>query len=99
MKDKHNTQTQDLIPAKRGRGRPSTGKALTPAQKQAAYRARQHHKNITVTINRDDVVTMCQAIAFAEYWALEHGMYIDLESVQRLKAAIEDARRAKGEAL
>lgn len=50
------TETQlDLIPQKRGRGRPSTGKALTPAEKQAAYRARKAQKTVTVTFNRDAV--------------------------------------------
>lgn len=50
------TETQlDLIPQKRGRGRPATGKALTPAQKQAAYRARKAQKTVTVTFNRDAV--------------------------------------------
>ncbi|MCU9948251.1 hypothetical protein [Pseudomonas sp. PDM13] len=31
----------DEMPVKRGRGRPSTGKAMTPAEKQRAYRERQ----------------------------------------------------------
>ncbi|WP_339083267.1 hypothetical protein [Pseudomonas sp. TMP9] len=35
-----------LIQPKRGRGRPSTGAALTPAQKQKAYRERQK-SNVT----------------------------------------------------
>lgn len=45
----------DLIPQKRGRGRPSTGKALTRPQIQAAYRLRKAQKTVTVTFNRDDV--------------------------------------------
>jgi hypothetical protein len=50
------TETQlDLIPQKRGRGRPATGKALTPAEKQARYRARKAQKTVTVTFNRDAV--------------------------------------------
>lgn len=55
MKDKHDTQTQEVISTKRGRGRPVTGKALTPAEKQAAYRARKAQKTVTVTFNRDAV--------------------------------------------
>ncbi|RQM72399.1 hypothetical protein [Aeromonas hydrophila] len=87
------TETQlDLIPKKRGRGRPATGKALTPAEKQARYRARQHSKNVTVTVNRDDVTTLSQAIAFVEYWAAEHGMDVDLDSVKRLRVALDSAR-------
>ncbi|MBL0431955.1 hypothetical protein JD501_01795 [Aeromonas hydrophila] len=54
MKDKHDTQTQELIPAKRGRGRPKTGKALSRPEIQAAYRARKAKKTVTVTFNRDD---------------------------------------------
>lgn len=55
MKDQHDTHTQELIPAKRGRGRPVTGNALSPAEKQAAYRLRKAKKTVTVTFNRDDV--------------------------------------------
>jgi len=55
MKDRHDTQTQDLISERRSRGRPVTGKALTPAEKQAAYRARKAQKTVTVTFSRDDV--------------------------------------------
>jgi hypothetical protein len=43
----------DLIPQSRPRGRPSTGSALTPAQKQARYRARKSQKTVTVTLNRE----------------------------------------------
>lgn len=74
-------------------GRPCLGDVpLTPAEKQRRYRQRQHQKNITVTLNRDDVVTMSQAIAFVEYWAGKHGMDIDLESVKRLRVALDSAR-------
>ncbi|MCS3768350.1 hypothetical protein HNP12_002424 [Aeromonas hydrophila] len=50
------TETQlDLIPRKRPRGRPATGNALSPAEKQARYRARKAQKTVTVTFNRDAV--------------------------------------------
>lgn len=42
-------------PQVRRRGRPSTGKALTPAEKQARYRQRQAEKTVTVTFNRGDM--------------------------------------------
>lgn len=42
-------------PQVRRRGRPSTGKALTPAQKQARYRQRQAEKTVTVTFKRADM--------------------------------------------
>lgn len=39
MKDSADTTTTDLFPeAKKGRGRPSTGKAKTAAERQATYR-------------------------------------------------------------
>lgn len=40
---------------RRGRGRPSTGKALSPAEKQARYRARKAQETVTVTFNRSDI--------------------------------------------
>lgn len=45
----------DLIPQKRGRGRPATGKALSRPEIQARYRARKAQKTVTVTFNRDSV--------------------------------------------
>ncbi len=48
MIDQADTQTVDLFqPIKRGRGRPSTGKAMTPAEKQRAYRQRLKSGNVT----------------------------------------------------
>ena len=55
MKDLHDHQTADLLPIKRPRGRPRTGKALTGAERQAKYRAQQAEKTVTVTFNRDDL--------------------------------------------
>jgi|GEM_PF-1969294 len=49
MIDPADKQTQSLpldeLPAKKRRGRPSTGKAMTPAEKQRAYRERQKAKS------------------------------------------------------
>ncbi|WP_232105325.1 hypothetical protein [Aeromonas hydrophila] len=52
MKDQHDTQTADLLPIKRPRGRPRTGKAMTQAERQAKYRAKLAENNVTVTVNR-----------------------------------------------
>lgn len=84
------TENADL-PAKRGRGRPSTGHALTSAQRQAAYRLRQKEKNVTVTISRDDVATLSTALSLADYWAGKKGINLDPDSVKRLIAALDDA--------
>ncbi len=54
MKDERDDQTLDLLPSGKRRGRPPTGKALSPAAKQAAYRARQREKTVTVTLTRPD---------------------------------------------
>jgi hypothetical protein len=55
MKDVNDNQTADLLPMKRPRGRPRTGSALTHAERQAKYRAKQAEKTVTVTFNRDDL--------------------------------------------
>ena len=52
MKDFNDNQTADLLPLKRPRGRPSTGKAMTQAERQAKYRAKVAQNNVTVTVNR-----------------------------------------------
>lgn len=52
MKDTTDQGTGDMFGIKRGRGRPKTGAAKTGAERQAAYRAKQQDKNVTVTINR-----------------------------------------------
>lgn len=62
MIDPADKQTQaiplDEQPAKRKRGRPATGKAMTPAEKQRAYRER---KNRNVAENGAIVVTLTNA--------------------------------------
>lgn len=60
------TETQlDLIPQKRPVGRPKTGKALTPAEKQARYRARKAQETVTVTFNRAHMATLKTLLANA----------------------------------
>lgn len=61
------TETQlDLIPKKRPVGRPKTGTALSPAEKQARYRARQAEKTVTVTFNRSDIPALKILLAQAD---------------------------------
>lgn len=55
MRDPHDADTPDLLPTPRRRGRPRTGTALTPAQKQSAYRARQRARTVSVTFDREAV--------------------------------------------
>lgn len=51
------TQPMPLEPAKRGRGRPKTGNAMTPAEKQRAYRERQKAASGNVTENTSTYAT------------------------------------------
>ncbi|WP_429200427.1 hypothetical protein [Aeromonas veronii] len=55
--------SSDLL--KRRPGRPKTGKALSPAEKQARYRARQAEKTVTVTFNRAHLSTLKTLLANA----------------------------------
>ncbi|MFQ2614382.1 hypothetical protein [Aeromonas caviae] len=55
MRDPHDDSTSDLLPMPRRRGRPSTGTALTPAQKQARYRERLRVRTVSVTFGRQEV--------------------------------------------
>ena len=81
------TETQlDLIPQKRGRGRPATGKALSPAEKQARYRARQAEKVVTVTFNRSDLADLKTLLANAP-----ESLGLSAESIDRLAKAVFDA--------
>ncbi|XAG67422.1 hypothetical protein MRM75_12165 [bacterium 19CA06SA08-2] len=79
----------DLIPQRRGRGRPATGKALTPAQKQARYRARQAEKVVTVTFNRSDLADLKTLLANAP-----DSLGLSAESIDRLAKAVFDAALA-----
>lgn len=55
----------DPIPVRR-RGRPVTGKALSPAEKQARYRARKAQETVTVTFNRSDIPALKTLLAQAD---------------------------------
>lgn len=58
MKDMHDHQTTDMLPTKRPRGRPRTGRALSGAERQAKYRAKMNENSVTVTFNREDVAAL-----------------------------------------
>lgn len=77
---------------KRSPGRPCLGDApLTPAEKQRRYRERQHHKNVTVTVNRDDVLTLSTLLNAAKFYGPRVGVDLDAKSVQRLIEALDGA--------
>ncbi|WP_323900981.1 hypothetical protein [Aeromonas caviae] len=81
------TETQlDLIPQKRRVGRPKTGTALTPAQKQAAYRARKAQETVTVTFNRSDIPALKTLLAQADLSQL-----LPRDELDRLAKAVFDS--------
>ena len=71
MIDPADKQTQalplDEQPSKRKRGRPATGKAMTPAEKQRAYRERQkaqrYEKSDKHPVPYEEVVAIAQELA------------------------------------
>ncbi|MFM5860975.1 hypothetical protein ACET53_17080 [Aeromonas veronii] len=73
------------IPVRR-RGRPATGKALSPAEKQARYRARQAEKTVTVTFNRSDIPALKILLAQADLSQL-----LPRDELDRLAKAVFDA--------
>ncbi|PJG58835.1 hypothetical protein CUC53_10430 [Aeromonas cavernicola] len=78
----------DLIPQSRPRGRPSTGSALTPAQKQARYRARKSQKSVTVTFNREHFE---QLDTFIRAVRQGHSMELTPDALDAIYRAIRDA--------
>ncbi|MFQ2179654.1 hypothetical protein ACK33V_20870, partial [Aeromonas veronii] len=69
------TVTENVVPSDpqpKRRGRPVTGRAMTAAQKQAAYRARLRQKSVTVTITRDLLDSLdAQLLAIVDGRSLE----------------------------
>lgn len=88
MKDNLDDRTVDFIPQKPKRGRPTTGRAMTPAQKQAAYRARQAELVVTVTFNREDINTLKRLIANPDL-----SLGLDKAAIERLMEAVFQAAK------
>lgn len=83
------TETQlDLIPQSRPRGRPSTGSALTPAEKQARYRARKARKSVTVTLNREHFE---QLDLFIRAVRQGHSLELAPDALESIYRSIRDA--------
>lgn len=73
------------IPVRR-RGRPVTGKALSPAEKQARYRARQAAKTVIVTFNRSDIPALKTLLAQADLSQL-----LPRDELDRIAKAVFDS--------
>lgn len=91
MKDVNDNQTADLLQLKRPRGRPSTGKALPGAARQAKYRAKMAEKNVTVTFNREDIPALKLLLANPN-----PSLEVDQVTLDRLVAALFDAAIEQG---
>lgn len=89
MKDAHDNQTPDLLPIKRPRGRPRTGKAMTQAERQAKYRAKVAQNNVTVTINRGLLERLD-----AHMQALRDGSTVQILTPDEAGQVLEAIRRA-----
>lgn len=66
MKDASDKVTGELVPVKRKRGRPSTGTAMTPAERQAAYRARHELVPVTVELPSELVEALNDYLKFKD---------------------------------
>lgn len=88
MKDKLDDRTVDFIPQKPKRGRPSTGRAMTAAEKQAAYRARKSAITVTVAFNREDINTLKRLINNPE-----PSLNLDKSAIERLTEAVFQAAK------
>ena len=83
MKDVNDNQTADLLPLKRPRGRPSTGKAVSGAARQAKYRASKAAVTVTVTFNRDDIPALKLLLANPN-----PTLDVDQETLDRIVAGV-----------
>lgn len=88
MKDAHDNQTPDLLPIKRGRGRPKTGSAKSGAERQAAYRAKQQKINVTVTLKRHDLKALKLLLSFAKVKGVAEPELGLAEALERIERAI-----------
>lgn len=85
MKDMHDTTTADMLPIKRPRGRPRTG-AVSGAERQAKYRAKQAENTVTVTFNRDDIPALKLLLANPN-----PALQVEQETLERLVSTLFSA--------
>lgn len=90
MKDMHDTTTADMLPIKRPRGRPRTGSAMTHAERQAKYRAKQAEIYVTVTVNRELIERLD-----AHLCALRDGIHAEILSSEEARQILKALRHAQ----
>lgn len=66
MRDAHDQVTGELVPVARKRGRPATGKAMSQAERQAAYRARHSLVAVSVELPADLVEGLNEYLKFKD---------------------------------
>ncbi len=91
MKDLHDHQTTDMLPTRRPRGRPSTGRALSGAERQAKYRAQQAEIFVTVTFERGDLPDLKLLLANPN-----PALNISQQTLDRIAQALFDAANEQG---
>lgn len=86
----HQKEVQlDLIPQKRPVGRPKTGFALSPAEKQRRYREKLTREKVLVMFERSDIASLKLVLSsFSSY-------LVSREVIDRLASAVFDADLAQ----
>jgi hypothetical protein len=78
MIDSSDTQTTELFPVKKPRGRPSTGNALTAAQRSSNYRDRKRSSGDQVSITRwISLEALCRLERIARYQGITESQLIE----------------------
>ncbi len=88
------TQALQLEQPKRGRGRPATGAAMTPAEKQKAYRERQAKKG-NVTEYNEELLDNTQKALLAVCKKLESQYQINTQLTEELERTEKRASLAE----
>lgn len=88
------TKNLPLEQPKRGRGRPSTGTAMTPAEKQKAYRERIKHNVTQLERERDNAYATSRVDEYVNDDLHEELAEAKKENVQLLKL-LDDANKEK----
>lgn len=95
MKDPADTITADLIPSPKGRGRPKTAKAMTPAERKAAQRARDKEKawDLASTPHKVPPRIIAQVLETPENYGKAAGFAAWLEMGERMGWITGEERR------
>jgi hypothetical protein len=94
MIDQADTKTKaldlDEQPAKPKRGRPATGAAMTPAEKQRAYRERMKNRNVTENAVPAELLEKVRATAAERIEQLEQQLAAAIARAEKAEATIKN---------